>query len=297
MNVDIKFTDQFIDRHIGPSANQQQEMLQVLNVSSLDELIGQTIPDSIRLKKELNLPSPISEYKFLKEFKELASKNQVFRTFIGQGYHNTIVPPVILRNVLENPGWYTAYTPYQAEIAQGRLEALINYQTMVCDLTGMEMANASLLDEATAAAEAMTMLFANRKGTKKKSANVFMVSKGVHPQTISVLKTRAVPVGIEVEVVADDKLNTKQDLFGERCFGVLLQYPNTDGTIKDYRALVQDLKQNDVFVAFCTDIMSLTLLTPPGEFGADVVVGTTQRFGVPMGFGGPHAAFFSTKDE
>ena len=297
MKLEIKFTDQFINRHIGISQEHETEMLKALNLNSLEQLIEQTIPASIRLKEELNLPSPISEHKFLKEFKELGSKNQVFRTFIGQGYHNTIVPPVILRNILENPGWYTAYTPYQAEIAQGRLEALINYQTMVCDLTGMEIANASLLDEATAAAEAMTMLYANRKGAKKKSANVFMVSTGVHPQTISVLKTRATPIGIAVEVVDDENLQTKQDLFGERCFGVLLQYPNSNGTIKNYTTLVAELKQKDVFVAFCADIMSLTLLTPPGEFGADVVVGTSQRFGVPMGFGGPHAAFFATKDE
>jgi glycine dehydrogenase len=297
MKLNIKFTDQFSDRHIGPSSSEEKEMLKVLNVSSLDELISQTIPSIIRLKKELDLPNPISEYKFLKDFKELASKNKIFRTYIGQGYFNTITPPVILRNILENPGWYTAYTPYQAEIAQGRLEALINYQTMVCDLTGMEIANASLLDEATAAAEAMTMLFANRKGQKKKTAIVFMVSNGVHPQTIAVLKTRATPIGIAVEVVEDSQFSPKQDLFGERCFGVMLQYPQTNGTIVDYRKLVKELKEHDVFVAVAADIMSLTVLTPPGEFGADVVVGTTQRFGVPMGFGGPHAAFFATRDE
>jgi glycine dehydrogenase len=272
-------------------------MLKDLKVTSLDELIDQTIPKNIRLKKELNLPTPISEYKFIKDFKELASKNKVFRSFIGQGYSNTITPPVILRNILENPGWYTAYTPYQAEIAQGRLEALINYQTMICDLTGMEIANASLLDEATAAAEAMTMLFANRKGNKKKTANLFLVSKSVHPQTIEVLKTRALPVGIELEIVEDEKLSSKQDLFGERCFGVLLQYPNSNGVIKNYHSLAEKLKSQEIFVAFATDLLSLTLLTPPGEFGADVVIGSTQRFGVPMGFGGPHAAFFATKDE
>lgn len=297
MKLNTKFTDQFVRRHIGPSEAQEQEMLKYVGVDSLEELIEQTIPSSIRLKQDMNLPSAVSEYRFLKEFKELASKNKVFRSFIGQGYYNTITPPVILRNVMENPGWYTAYTPYQAEIAQGRLEALINYQTMVLDLTGMEVSNASLLDEATAASEAMTMLFANRKGNKKKTANVFLVSSGVHPQTIQVIKTRAVPIGIEIEVVEDEHLKLKKDLFGERCFGVLFQYPDTFGDIKDYIELIKEVKEQEVFVAFCTDLMALTLLTPPGEFGADVVVGTSQRFGVPLGYGGPHAAFFATKEE
>ena len=297
MKLNTNYTDRFVERHIGIGKEQEKEMLAAVNVSSLDELIDQTIPKTIRLKSDLNLPESISEYKFLNRFKSLAQKNQVFRTFIGQGYYNTITPPVILRNVLENPGWYTAYTPYQAEIAQGRLEALINYQTMVTDLTGMEITNASLLDEATAAAEAMSMLFANRKGAKKKSANLFLVSSGVHPQTIDVLKTRAQPIGIEIEICPDDQISSKQDLFGERCFGVLFQYPDTFGTIKDYREVCSKLKESDIFVAFCVDLLSLTLLTPPGEFGADVVVGSTQRFGVPLGYGGPHAAFFSTKEK
>lgn len=266
-------------------------MLNAIGASSLDELIDQTIPKSIQLEKPLDLPLAKSEATFLKEFKELASKNRIFKSFIGMGYYDTFVPGVILRNILENPGWYTAYTPYQAEIAQGRLEALINYQTMVMELTGMEMANASLLDEATAAAEAMTMLEAS-KPREKKNANKFFVDEKVFPQTKDLLITRSTPIGIELVIAPLSEL----DLTDPNLFGVMLQYPNLDGEVIDYSALVATAKENHVLTAFATDLLSLTLLTPPGEMGADVVVGTSQRMGVPMGYGGPHAAFFATKE-
>lgn len=266
-------------------------MLNAIGASSLDELIDQTIPKSIQLEKPLDLPQAKSEATFLKEFKELASKNRIFKSFIGMGYYDTFVPGVILRNILENPGWYTAYTPYQAEIAQGRLEALINYQTMVMELTGMEMANASLLDEATAAAEAMTMLEAS-KPREKKNANKFFVDEKAFPQTKDLLITRSTPIGIELVIAPLSEL----DLTDPNLFGVMLQYPNLDGEVIDYSALVATAKENHVLTAFATDLLSLTLLTPPGEMGADVVVGTSQRMGVPMGYGGPHAAFFATKE-
>lgn len=266
-------------------------MLNAIGASSIEELIDQTIPKSIQLEKPLELPKAKSEAEFLKEFKALANKNKIFKSFIGLGYYDTLVPGVILRNILENPGWYTAYTPYQAEIAQGRLEALINYQTTVMELTGMEMANASLLDEATAAAEAMTMLYAS-KPREKKSANKFFVDEKVFPQTKDLLITRSSPIGIDLVVAPLNQL----DLTDPDLFGILVQYPNMDGEVLDHRAMVASAKENHVLTAFATDLLSLTLLTPPGEMGADVVVGTSQRFGVPMGYGGPHAAFFATRE-
>lgn len=296
MKFDFRYTDQFDTRHIGPSETEEKDMLKTIGVASLDELIDKTVPENIRLKAPLNLPKAVSEYRFLKGFKKLAQQNSVFRSFIGMGYHNTVTPGVILRNILENPGWYTAYTPYQAEIAQGRLEALINYQTMVTELTGMEIANASLLDEATAAAEAMTMFFASRKGTKK-SANKYYVSNGTHPQTIDVLKNRAIPLGIDV-VVSEikEKAFSEKDLFGSNFFGAHFQYPDTNGEAFDLSGIIKNAQDNDLLIAVAADLLSLTILTPPGEMGADVVLGSTQRFGVPVGYGGPHAAYFATRD-
>ena len=292
MNIDSQYTEKFEGRHIGPDAHQTEEMLKVIKAKSIDELIGQTIPSAIRLKKPLNLPAAQSEYQFLQEFKKLASKNKVYKSFIGTGYYNTITPGVILRNILENPGWYTAYTPYQAEIAQGRLEALINYQTMVIDLTGMQIANASLLDEGTAAAEAMHLLYASRKASKK-NAHKFFVDQNAFPQTIDLLTTRATPIGVEL-VVGD--INTL-DLTDANLFAVFVQNPNGNGEVKDYTSFNATAHEKDVYTVMAADLMSLVLMKSPGEMGADVVVGSSQRFGVPMGFGGPHAAFFATKDE
>ncbi|MEO1098037.1 MAG: aminomethyl-transferring glycine dehydrogenase [Bacteroidota bacterium] len=292
MKLELKDFERFDTRHNAPNDEQVSKMLEAVKASSIDELIDQTIPQAIRLKKDLNLPVAKSEFEFLSDFKKLAEKNKIYKSFIGAGYYNTIVPPVILRNILENPGWYTAYTPYQAEIAQGRLEALINFQTVITDLTGMGIANASLLDEGTAAAEAMTMLAGGRKGIKK-NADKFFVDKNTFLQTLDVLKTRAIPVGIEL--VIDDL--SELDLTDPELYGVLLQYPDNNGEVKDHSALIASAKENQVAVAIATDLMSLTLLTPPGEMGADVVIGTSQRFGVPMGYGGPHAAFFATKEQ
>ncbi|MCH7401245.1 aminomethyl-transferring glycine dehydrogenase [Belliella kenyensis] len=291
MKINLSPTTKFENRHNGPSPEDIAMMLEKIGASSLEELIDQTIPKSIQSTKALDLPAAMSEAGFLKAFKDLASKNKIFKSFIGLGYYDTIVPGVILRNVLENPGWYTAYTPYQAEIAQGRLEALINYQTTVMELTGMEMANASLLDEATAAAEAMTMLFAS-KPREKKSANRYFVDEKIFPQTKDLLITRSAPIGIELVIAPLAEL----DLTDPALFGILLQYPNLDGEAIDHASLVASAKENNVLTAFATDLLALTLLTPPGEMGADVVIGTSQRFGVPMGFGGPHAAFFATKE-
>ncbi|MDX1592100.1 MAG: aminomethyl-transferring glycine dehydrogenase, partial [Balneolaceae bacterium] len=273
--------------------SQIQEMLEVSGASSLEQLIAETIPSKIRLDKPLDLPRPLSEQEYLENIRSIASKNRIFRSFIGMGYYDTITPNVILRNVLENPGWYTAYTPYQAEIAQGRLEALINFQTMVTDLTGMELANASLLDEGTAAAEAVSMLYSQRKGSKRKSAHKFFVSENCHPQTISVLKSRMEPIGIELDFGDPENL----DVTDSELFGILLQYPDTYGNVRDLTSLIEAAHENSVYVAVAADLMALTLLTPPGEMGADVVVGSTQRFGVPMGYGGPHAAYFATREE
>ncbi len=268
-------------------------MLKTIGTESLDELIYQTIPDDIRLKESLKLEDPMSEQEFLTHIHELSRLNEVFKSYIGLGYHESITPSVIKRNILENPGWYTAYTPYQAEIAQGRLEALLNFQTMVCDLTGMELANASLLDESTAAAEAMTMLFDVRsRDQKKNGATKFFVSEEILPQTLSLLQTRANPLGI-VLIVGDHR----EVELNEEFFGALLQYPGKYGQVHDYSGFVAKAKTFETKVAVAADILSLVLLTPPGEFGADVVVGTTQRFGIPLGYGGPHAAYFATRDE
>ena len=282
----------FAYRHHGMSAADHQHMLETIKAKDLEQLIAETIPDGIRLKSDLAIPSALTEEEFLAEFRKIAQKNKVYTSYIGQGYYDTFLPAVIQRNILENPAWYTAYTPYQAEIAQGRMEALINFQTMVSDLTGMELANASLLDEATAAAEAMTMLYGQRKGSKKKTANTFYVSDKVYPQTLDVLYTRSAPLGIRVEVGELAKLDVTRD----DVFGILFQYPEADGQVVNYEALVQACNEHQVFVVAAADLLSLTLLTPPGEMGADVVVGTTQRFGVPMGYGGPHAAYFATKE-
>ncbi|WP_440999493.1 aminomethyl-transferring glycine dehydrogenase [Fodinibius sp. SL11] len=285
--------ERFMHRHNGPDEEQEREMLSAIGASSVDELIDETIPKGIRLKDQMDLEEPMSEYRFLEEFRALADKNEIYESFIGMGYHDTLTPNVILRNVLENPGWYTAYTPYQAEIAQGRLEALINFQTMVSDLTGCELANASLLDEGTAAAEAMSMLYSMRRGAKRKNAEKFFVSELCHPQTIDVVEGRAEPLDIEV-VVGD---HHELDVTDEELFGILLQYPATDGTVEDYSDLIAACEENNVQSVVAADLLSLTLLTPPGEMGADVVVGSTQRFGVPMGYGGPHAAYFATREK
>jgi glycine dehydrogenase len=292
MKINLSNAVKFENRHNGPTNAEISEMLEKIGASSLEELIDQTVPKSIQLEKPLNLPSAQLETDFLVEFKKLASKNKVLKSFIGLGYYDTFVPGVILRNVLENPGWYTAYTPYQAEIAQGRLEALINFQTVVMELTGMELANASLLDEGTAAAEAMGMLF-SVKAREKKTATKFFVDEKVFPQTKAVLETRAEPIGIQVVYGSVDDL----DVTDPELFGVLFQYPDSDGLVRDYSAIVAAAKENKVHTAFAADLLALTLLTPPGEMGADVVVGTAQRFGVPMGYGGPHSAFFATKEE
>lgn len=292
MHIDSQYAEKFESRHIGPDAQQVDEMLKAVKAKNLDELISQTIPAKIRLKKALQLPAAQSEFRFLENFRALAGKNKVFRSFIGAGYYNTITPPVILRNIFENPGWYTAYTPYQAEIAQGRLEALINYQTMVIDLTGMEIANASLLDEATAAAEAMHLFYASRKSSKK-AAHKFFVDENVFPQTIDVLKTRSTPIGVELIIGKVEEL----DFSADEVFAVLVQNPDNNGAVKDFTSFIESAHANDVFVVMAADIMSLLLLKSPGEMGADAAIGTTQRFGVPMGFGGPHAAYFATRDE
>ena len=263
-------------------------------LSSLDNLIDETIPNGIRLNKDLSalsgLDEPVTEYRFIENLKKIARKNKVYKSYIGMGYYPTRVPAVIQRNILENPGWYTQYTPYQAEISQGRLEALMNFQTMVIDLTGLPIANASLLDEGTAAAEAMTMFLHSSK--KQENAGKFFISENCFPQTIDVIRTRAVPLGIELVIGNYNEINLTEDYFG-----LLLQYPDNKGEAIDYSEIIKSAHEKNILVAVASDLLSLALLTPPGEFGADVVVGNTQRFGVPMGFGGPHAAFFSTKDE
>jgi glycine dehydrogenase len=285
-------TDKFVGRHNGPRASDITAMLKKIGASSVDELIAQTVPAEIRLKKPLNLPGGMSEYQYHKHLRGIAAKNRLFSTYIGLGYYNTIVPAVIQRNILENPGWYTAYTPYQAEISQGRLEALLNFQTMIMDLTGMEIANASLLDEATAAAEAMAMLFHHRsREVVDSGSNKFFVSDACFPQTIDLLKTRSAPMGIEL--IIGDISTAKLD---SGVFGVLLQYPGADGEVRDYADFAGKAKAQGIAVAVAADVLSLVLLTPPGEWGADVVVGSTQRFGVPMGYGGPHAAYFACRE-
>lgn len=291
MTVDVSKRIAFEKRHNSPGQEEVSLMLEAVGVGSIEELISQTIPDNIRLKEGLKLPDPRNEFQFLKDFKTLANKNKVFRSYIGMGYYNCVVPSVIQRNILENPAWYTAYTPYQAEIAQGRLEALINFQTVISDLTGMEIANASLLDEGTAAAEAMTMLAGVTKGPKKKSSR-FFVDQNVYPQTLDVLKTRAIPAGIDLQI---GDLNTL-DLTDPELYGVLVQYPNNDGLAIAHSNFFAAAAENNVFIAVASDLLSLTLLKSPGEMGADVVIGSSQRFGVPMGYGGPHAAFFATRE-
>ncbi len=283
----------FEKRHIGPSEKETSQMLKFIGVNSIDELIEQTVPNQIRLKSKLKINDAMSEFEYLQHLKQIGKKNLVYKNYIGQGYYGTITPPVIQRNVLENPGWYTAYTPYQAEIAQGRLEGLLNFQNLVMDLTSMPIANASLLDEATAASEAMTMLYGSRSKDKSaKKANVFIVADDVFAQTIDVVITRANPLGIEVKVLPFNEIKLEENVFG-----VLLQYPNKFGNVIDLTHFVSDAKSADVFVAIASDLMACALLKSPGEFGADVVVGNSQRFGVPMGYGGPHAAFFACKED
>src|SRR5947209_11237782 len=279
--------DSFARRHIGPNEEEVGAMLRDVGFDSLGALIDATVPKDIRLKRQLNLPEAKSETEALAELRALATKNKVARSFIGAGYHDCITPPVIQRNILENPGWYTAYTPYQAELAQGRLEALLNFQTMIVDLTKLDIANASLLDEATAAAEAMALCRAVASDRR-----TFFVADNCHPQTIEVVRTRAKPLGIEVKI--DNYARCK---FDDTVFGALVQYPATDGAICDYAAFVRQAHDAGALVVAAADILALTLLKSPGEFGADVAVGNTQRFGVPMGFGGPHAAYFATRDQ
>ena len=286
-------TNLFQNRHIGPNIEEQEKMLSTIKAASLDQLIYQTVPDDIRLENELDLDPAMSEYEYLAHIKELSEKNKVFKSYIGLGYHEAIVPSVIQRNILENPGWYTAYTPYQAEIAQGRLEALLNYQTMVCDLTGMKLANASLLDESTAAAEAMALLYDVRERAQKKAAvNKFFVSEEMLPQTLSVLQTRAIPIGVELVIG-----NHQEFDFSTEFFGAILQYPGKHGQVYDYADFVSKAIDKNIKVVVAADILSLVKLKAPAEFGVDVVVGTTQRFGIPLGYGGPHAAYFATKEK
>lgn len=286
-------TDSFALRHIGPRESDLPQMLETVGASSLDQLMYETVPDDILLKKALDLDIAMSEQEFLEHITELSSKNKIFKTYIGLGYHQSNLPPVIQRNILENPGWYTAYTPYQAEIAQGRLEALLNFQTAVADLTGMELTNASLLDESTAAAEAMALLFAVREKEKKKNnASKFFVSEEILPQTLALLQTRSTPLEIELVVGNHEEFDFSDDFFG-----AILQYPGKTGKVHDYKGFVQKAIDSQIKVAVAADILSLVMLESPGNFGVDVVVGTTQRFGIPLGYGGPHAAFFATKEE
>ena len=286
-------TNSFSLRHIGPKENDLQEMLKAVGADSLDQLIYETLPDDIRLKKDLELAPAMSENEYITHSISLAAKNKIFKSYIGLGYHESITPPVIQRNILENPGWYTAYTPYQAEIAQGRLEALLNFQTVIADLTGMELANASLLDEATAAGEAMSLLYSVRsRDQKKNEVNKFFVSEEVLPQTIDVLKSRALPLDIELVIGNHEEFD-----FSDKFFGAFLQYPGKLGQIFDYADFVSKAKDAEIKVAVAADILSLVKLQAPGEFGVDVVVGTTQRFGIPLGYGGPHAAYFATREE
>jgi len=291
--MNISPTDSFEKRHIGVSDEDLEQMLSAVNVDSLDQLIDETIPEKIRLTTELNIPKALSEYEYLNELKSIAAKNKVFKTYIGQGYYNTITPSPILRNIFQNPGWYTQYTPYQAEISQGRLEALLNFQTMVADLTGLPLANASLLDEGTAAAEAMGMFYGQKN--KRKTDNPiskFFVDQNVFEQSKQVLISRATPLNIEV-VFGD----WEETILDKSFFGALVQYPNAKGGIEQYEDFALSCSEQDIMLCVAADLLSLALLKPPGDWGADVVVGNTQRFGVPMGFGGPHAAFFSTKEK
>jgi glycine cleavage system P protein (glycine dehydrogenase) len=293
MNLFEKQSAEFTARHIGPNSAETKEMLDEIGVNSIDELIDKTIPSGIRLQQELNLPESVGEFEYLDDLKQIAQQNKVFKSYIGQGYYDTIVPNVILRNLFENPGWYTQYTPYQAEIAQGRLESLLNFQTLISDLTALPIANASLLDEGTAAAEAMAMLFNHKnKDHDHITAPKFFIDEKIFRQTKEVLLTRAKPIGIEVVF---GNYNSVQ--LEESFFGAIVQYPNSEGSIEDYRSFIEKAHSISALVIMATDLLALTLLTPPGELAADVAIGSSQRLGVPMGFGGPHAAFFATKDE
>ncbi|HEX9154552.1 MAG TPA: glycine dehydrogenase (aminomethyl-transferring), partial [Nitrospira sp.] len=285
-------TDTFVHRHLGPTEADMREMLALLGLQSLQALGDATVPRNIQLKRALDLPSHRGEQAVLQELHNLAEENRIYRSFIGMGYYDCITPGVIQRNILENPGWYTQYTPYQAEISQGRLEALVNFQTMITDLTGLPLANASLLDEATAAAEAMTMCLgiARSAGQERKE---FFISLDCHPQTIAVMRTRAEPLGMTLHVGHTKAI----DFTNPKLSGILLQYPTTDGYVGDYSAIVEQAHKAGILVVVATDLLALTLLRPPGEFGADIAIGSSQRFGVPMGFGGPHAAFLSAKEE
>ncbi len=292
MNLFEQQQYEFAGRHIGPNESETNEMLETIGVNNLDELIDKTVPLPIRSKKPLKLPVAQTEFEYLDELKKIAAKNKVFKTYIGQGYYNTITPSVILRNVFENPGWYTQYTPYQAEISQGRLESLLNYQTMVCELTGLELANASLLDEATAAAEAMAMLFHHKNKSEEIGSPKFFVDNHIFDQTKEVLLTRATPISIEL-IYGDYKTASLDESY----FGAIVQYPNSIGSVEDHRDFINKVHAVNGYVVMATDLLALTLLTPPGELGADVAIGSAQRFGVPLGYGGPHAAFFATRDE
>jgi len=292
MNLTTQQSNEFVARHIGPGESDTRSMLKTIGESSLENLIGKTVPAGIRMAEALNIPAAMSEHEYLKHIKEVSQRNKLFTNYIGQGYYDTITPSVILRNIFENPGWYTQYTPYQAEISQGRLESLLNFQTMVSDLTALPIANASLLDEATAAAEAMTMFFNTLNKQDHIERSRFFVDAETFPQTIDVVKTRAVPVGIEV-VIGDYKTAALDGTY----FGALVQYPNNKGSVEDYRQFINQVHATGAFVVMATDLLALTLLTPPGELGADAAIGSAQRFGVPLGYGGPHAAFFATRDD
>jgi glycine dehydrogenase len=293
MNLFEKQSSQFAARHIGPNEAETNEMLHEIGVGSVEELIDKTIPQGITLPEELKVPQPISEFEYLNELRKIANQNKVYKSYIGQGYYDTIVPNVILRNLFENPGWYTQYTPYQAEIAQGRLESLLNFQTMVSDLTALPIANASLLDEGTAAAEAMAMLFNHKnKDHDHVTAPKFFIDEKIFSQTKDIIRTRAIPVGIEMVFGNFNSVN-----LDETFFGAIVQYPDSEGNIADYKDFIDKVHNVNAQIIMATDLLALTLLTPPGELGADVAIGSAQRFGVPMGFGGPHAAFFATKDE
>ncbi len=286
-------TDEFVNRHIGPRDTEISLMLDKIGVASLDQLIDETVPASIRLNKPLDIPGKISEYQLLQKIKKIASKNKVFKNYIGLGYYGTVIPAVIQRNILENPSWYTSYTPYQAEISQGRLEALLNYQTMIMELTGMELANASLLDEATAAAEAMIMMYnARSRSLVKNEADILYVDENIFPQTLDVIRTRALPLKIQVITGRFEEFTPDN-----RVFGAIVQYPGCDGEIKDYANFTTLLHHSEALITVAADILSLALLVPPGEWDADIVVGSTQRFGIPLGYGGPHAAYFATRDK
>ncbi len=286
-------SDKFVDRHNGPRENELPQMLKTIGVNTLDELIEKTVPGQIMLERPLSLPEPMSEFEYLNHIKALGQKNKMYRSFIGQGYYGVAPLSVIIRNVLENPSWYTSYTPYQAEISQGRLEALLNFQTMITELTGMQIANASLLDESTAAAEAMIMMFnARSRASVKAGANKFFVDDDIFPQTLDVIRTRSKPLGIELVIGTYTTVD-----FNDSFFGSFVQYPAASGQIRDYKAFTDMAHSSGVLVGVAADLMSLALLTPPGEWGADIVVGSNQRLGLPMSFGGPHAGYFATKDE